>query len=257
MARPWAARVGKARLCSRSNRAHTAAMSPMRDQAILLHGLGRGAGSMEPMARALVAAGYGVRNVNYPSTTAAIEVLADRVINQAMADCHGAARVHFVTHSMGGILVRAYLQHRRPHQLGRVVMLGPPNSGSHLVDYMSELPPFEWLNGPAAAQLGTHEESYVNGLGPAWFEAGVIAGSMALNPIYAAMIDGQNDGKVSVEATRLDGMADHLVLPVTHTWMMMNPLVIAETLEFLQHGRFDHGLRYGAAVRRLLDAVAV
>jgi len=210
---------------------------------------------MEPMARALLKAGYGVQNCDYPSTSATIEDLADDVIGQALSQVT-EGRVHFITHSMGGIMVRAYLSAHDVQNLGRVVMLGPPNSGSEIVDFLRGLPAFDWLNGPSGGQLGTDAQSFVNQLGPAQFELGVIAGNVSLNPVYSVMIDGESDGKVAVKATMLDGMRDHIVLPVSHTWMMMNPLVVAQSIAFLQNGMFQPDLSFGLALRSLVKTIA-
>jgi hypothetical protein len=208
------------------------------DNVILLHGLARTEDSMAVLASALEESGFCVTNVGYDSREGEIESLAVSAIGPALKACADAERIHFVTHSLGGILVRQYLAHHEIENLGRVVMLGPPNKGSEVVDTLRDVPGFHFINGDAGLQLGTGEASVPNQLGPANFDLGIIAGTHTVNLILSEMIPGPNDGKVSVENTRLEGMNDHIEMEVTHPFMMRNDAVIEQVIHYLEYGRF-------------------
>lgn len=213
-------------------------MSAQTDNIILLHGLARTDRSMHKLQRALQKEGYSVHNVGYASTRNNIETLAEESIGRVLTACSAAGKVHFVTHSLGGILVRQYLRHHQIDNLGRVVMLGPPNKGSEVVDKLRDFPGFYFLHGEAGLELGTGESSVPNSLGKANFDLGVIAGTRSVNLILSRMIPGADDGKVSVENTRLEGMSDHLEMGVTHTFMMRDSKVIDQVIHYLRFGSF-------------------
>lgn len=208
---------------------------------ILLHGMCRTAKSMMPMERALTDAGYRVVNLGYPSRTASVEALSDDAITRALTECDNgnAAKIHFVTHSLGGILVRSYLSRHSITNLGRVVMLGPPNQGSEVVDKLGGWWTFKKINGPAGGELGTGKDSTPNRLGAANFCVGIIAGDRSINWINSALIPGKDDGKVSIARTKLAGMADHVVLHASHPYLMRNKEAIRQTIYFLRNGKFD------------------
>ena len=197
---------------------------------------------MRRMERALSLADYVVVNKGYPSREHRIEVLAPLAIETGLDECRrrGAdSRVHFVTHSLGGILVRYYTEEKAIAGLGRVVMLGPPNQGSLAADKWRGMPGFNALNGPAGSQLGKGEDSVPLQLGAPDFEFGVIAGDRSIDPITSAMLPNPDDGRVSVDDTKLDGMRDFRVVHASHAFMMRDRDVIEMTKNFLARGFFS------------------
>jgi pimeloyl-ACP methyl ester carboxylesterase len=217
---------------------------------ILLHGLARTAASMQPLEQMLESAGYHVVNRGYPSRKETVDLLAMQAVEAALAECQAGARVHFVTHSLGGILVRAYLHTKRINRLGRVVMLAPPNQGSEVVDTLRSVPGFSVVNGPAGLELGTDADSVPARLGPVDFELGVVAGTRSVNLLLSLLLPNPDDGKVSVESARVAGMADFVTVPSPHPFIMRSKLVHAHILHFLGHGRFAQRTEAGDSEAR-------
>ncbi len=207
---------------------------------VLLHGLARSSYSMQKMQTALDKAGFSTCNIDYPSTEHPIETLALHFVLPEIKACFGSldSEIDFVTHSMGGILVRYLALHDQLPRIGRVVMLSPPNGGSEVVDKLGHWWLFKKMNGPAGGELGTSTSSLPLQLGAATFDVGIITGSRTVNPILSFLINGRDDGKVSVENAKLEGMTDFLVVPVSHPFIMENQKVISHALYFLQHGFF-------------------
>lgn len=207
---------------------------------VALHGLARTAGSMEKIQEVLESRGYKVSNIDYPSREKTVEELAGPAIEKGLQACEeqSADRIYFVTHSMGGILLRQYLSASTLENLARVVMLAPPNQGSEVVDNLRNTPGFALLNGPAGLQLGTDDASIPASLGPVNFDLGVIAGTASINLVLSTYLPNPDDGKVSVESAKVEGMCDFLTVDKTHTFIMRDDDVIEQVIYYFENGRF-------------------
>lgn len=211
-----------------------------KDYVVVLHGIVRTYRSMRSLAKFLKAQGYPVLNVDYPSTRIPLESLIEHINRQVQGFNRDHQRkIHFVGYSLGGLLARGVIHRNRPPNLGRVVQLAPPNQGSEVADFWKNNFIFKWIFGPAGQDLGAEEKSFARVLGPVDFELGVISGNRTWDPVSSAMIQGPNDGKVSVESTRVPGLTDHIVIPATHTFIIYNREAWKQTLHFIECGKFN------------------
>lgn len=210
-----------------------------RGSVVLLHGMARSARSMTPLAADLRRAGYVVANVDYPTRPHDVSGLVRRYIKPAIERC-SAVPIHVVTHSLGGVLIRAYLQQHRLTEGSRIVMLAPPNQGSEVADFVRNWLPYRWWMGRVGQQLGTGPDAIVRKLGRVDADIGVIAANRSLQPWFARLFPGENDGAVSVASTQLAEMRDFVVIDTSHSLIMFNPRVRHQVRYFLAHGHFDN-----------------
>ena len=211
-----------------------------QDVVVLLHGMWRDERAMRPVEKYLTAQGYQVLNLSYPSTEYPIEDLVNAYLKPQIdaIPMQRGQQLHFVTHSMGGILVRYFLKHNQPKNIGRVVMIAPPNQGTELATLFADS---EWVDvkrGPAAEQLSSAEESWVRSLGPVEFELGVIAGNYNSNWVTDWILPSDDDGVVTVESTKVDNMRDFVTVPEKHYRLRGNSYVLKQAAYFLKYGLF-------------------
>lgn len=224
--------------------------TPAKDYVILLHGLGRTPLSMKRLEWTLRRENYRVINLAYPSTRISVEDAADHWLGDVLRKqtTDKTVKIHFVAHSLGGIILRQYLSDHQIENLGRVVMLAPPNQGSELADRLRNNCLYRLATGPAGQELGTGDMSLPQKLAPPNFELGVIAGDRSLNPLFSAWIPGPDDGKVSVLSTQIPGMQDFLLVHRTHTWLAWSREVSGAVSQFLETGSFgNRGLQEPAS----------
>jgi pimeloyl-ACP methyl ester carboxylesterase len=220
----------------------TTGIASAQDGVVLLHGISRTSRSFRKMQRAIEAAGFLTLNVGYASRHKRLEMLAKDIhpaVSRFADSIEGST--HFVCHSMGGLLARVYLSQQRPVRLGRVAMLGTPNAGSEIADSLKNFIFYRAFFGPAGQQLVTHRDPITEILlPPVNYPVGIIAGNRSIDPIASTLfLRGPNDGRVTVENTKLEGMADHIVVGASHPWLVRHDVAIDQTIAFLKRGRFS------------------
>ncbi len=216
---------------------------PAGEPVVLLHGLALNTLSMKRIQRGLEDAGFRACPVDYPSRRYPIEILAKHHVLPDIRRCfpNDTVPIHFVTHSMGGIIARHLETMDGAPRIGRVVMIAPPNRGSEVADNLDHWWLLAEIAGPAARQLGTDSASLPMRLEPPMFEFGVIAATRSLDPLFSDWIPGRDDGKVAVKRTKLEGMRDFVEIPASHTLILWSREAVRQTVLFLREGRFDHG----------------
>ena len=212
---------------------------------IILHGIGHNQWNMVFLEWFLKRKGYRTLNLTYPSRKQGIQELASWLnlkLNTKQV-WEGYNAVHFVGHSMGGLVIDRYLNIFKSgpmqNKMGRVVMLGTPHGGSEVADYLHQNLLYKFVFGPAGQELTTRArlESRVY----PWYELGIIAGRRNWGyPLGWMCIKTEHDGCVSVESTKLEGMKDHITLSVMHGLMSWNGKVYKQVACFIQKGMFSH-----------------
>lgn len=209
----------------------------MQDGVVLLHGIFRTGLSMKVLERYFKKHGYSVLNITYPSRKHSLQELTEVIHpNVSMFSSQLAGKLHFVGHSMGGLLTRVYLKKYPVKNLGCVVMLGTPNNGSEVADFLKDWRLYKSLYGPAGQQLVTDQPDIQSILGAPDYPVGVIAGSRTVDPVSSYIIGKPNDGKVSVDSTKLEGMKAHRLIPVSHSFMPYKRQVRELALQFIKTG---------------------
>ena len=215
-------------------------MSQRPECVIVLHGILRSSKHMASLARFLENQGYRVININYPSTKRDLISLSQETWQQISKQISEEETINFVGYSMGGLLARVIINQHMIKNLGKVIMIGTPNKGSQIADFLKNNRMYREILGPAGQQLTTDQSKSKNILGKVNYELGIIAGSMGVYPLGWLLLKGKNDGRVTVENTKIDGMQDHIIVPRPHFYLPYSKQVQRLTLNFLRYGKFAH-----------------
>jgi len=213
------------------------AAEPTRPFVVLLHGLGRSHRSLGALERRLENEGYEVLAFEYASTRGTIEVHA-KALAELLAGLPEPREVSFVTHSLGGVVLRELTRDpeaewRSRHRLGRAVTLAAPHGGAAIAARTARCTPLAWILGPAYRALA---DGSAAALPAPDLEFATIAGARGDGGGWNPWVPGDDDGLVALDEARLDGASDHLVLRVAHTFILSDPRALDAVCAFLRVG---------------------
>ncbi len=207
---------------------------------VLLHGLFKNSKQMYKLEKYLKKQGYQTLNISYPSTKKTIQENANHVWSKIQTEAESGNKVHFIGFSMGGLVTRALLSKQKPKNMGRVVLIATPNKGSEVADFFADIWLYKKLTGPAGQELTTNQKTNI--FKPVDYELGVIAGDFSFDIFSSLLIDGKDDGKVSIENAKVDGMKDYIITSTSHIVGPKNKTNILQAIYFLQHGKFSNNI---------------
>lgn len=210
----------------------------MKEGVVLLHGILRTNRCMKGLTVFLEKENYEVLNLDYPSSKYDILSIAKLIHSQIKNFSSQTVKTHYVGYSMGGLIIRAYLHLYRPSNLGRVIMLGTPNQGSEIADFLKPFGIYKILYGPAGQQLITDQKNIKKIFGNINYELGIIAGSSPFYLLANKIIGKKSDGRVSIVNTKIEGMKEHIIIKSGHTMLASNKTAWRLTLSFLKTGNF-------------------
>ncbi len=224
-------------LCATKNSSYA---NDKGEYVIILHGIARSKSHMQELADYLSGHNYDVINIDYPSTDHNLEDLVKILKKEISQKITEDKKINFVGYSMGGLIVRIILNEQEYKNMGRVVQLAAPNKGSEISDFLEDNWFYKKIYGPAGQQLTTDQKKIKNLLvDKIDYELGIIAGNFTIDPVSSSIIPGDDDGKVSIESTKLKGMKDHIIVNASHTFFPSNKIVKQQTLNFLENGEFE------------------
>ena len=209
---------------------------------VLVHGLWRSGFAMRSIANDLEDHGYQTVSVDYPSTQNEIPELVQNYLIGGYDECvqTGAEKIHLVSHSMGGILIRHFLQDFTLPIGSRVVMLSPPNQGSELSERFGDTWWYQWAVGPAGVSLSSKQQGIITQLAEIDEPVGIIAAYRDWSLWPDEWLPQPNDGTVSVESMKLAEMDDFILVNSGHAMMRFNDEVQGQIRQFLALGKFAH-----------------
>lgn len=207
---------------------------------ILLHGINQANSVFKGLEKLTTKNGFAVLNIDYPSTIFSIEEIVEIMDHQINPVIKGYKLISFVGFSLGGLIVRAYLNKYKLSNLGKVVLVGVPNKGSEVADFLRKNKLYKKLYGPSGQQLTTTFNNSIHVFGKPYYECGIISGNLALD-FWGLILRGQpNDGKVTVNSTKIEGAKDHIILNLPHWFLPRSSKVHKNILYFLKNSKFNH-----------------